>query len=44
MKKILEFLSENLQFLKVKFSVYMYLNRRVYIMDYKDLKYIYTPL
>ena len=30
MKKILEFLSENFQFLVVKFSVY--LNRRVFLM------------
>ena len=30
MKKILEFLSENFQFLVVKFSVY--LNRRVFVM------------
>ena len=32
MKKILEFLSENFQFLVVKFSVY--LNRRVFLMVY----------
>ena len=31
MKKILEFLSENFQFLVVKFSVY--LNRHVFVMD-----------
>ena len=31
MKKILEFLSENFQFLVVKFSVY--LNRRVFVMQ-----------
>ena len=30
-KKILEFSSENFQFLEVKFSVY--LNRRVFVMD-----------
>ena len=30
MKKILDFLSENFQFLMVKFSVY--LNRRVFVM------------
>ena len=30
MKKISEFLSENVQFLEVKFSIY--LNRRVFVM------------
>ena len=31
MRKISEFLSENFQFLEVKFSIY--LNRRVYVMS-----------
>ena len=30
--KNMSFLSENFQFLEVKFSIYMYLNRRVFIM------------
>ena len=34
MKKILEFLSENFQFLMGKFSVY--LNRRVFVMDMRQ--------
>ena len=33
MKKISEFLSENFQFLVVKFSIYMYLNRLVFVME-----------
>ena len=36
-EKILEFLSENFQFLVVKFSVY--LNRRVFVMLLMCLKY-----
>ena len=35
MKKILEFLIENFQFLVVKFSIY--LNRRVFIMYFVSL-------
>ena len=42
-KKILEFLSENFQFLKVKFSIYMHLNRCVFIMDYKGPKIYILP-
>ena len=34
MEKILEFLSENFQFLVVKFSIY--LNRRVFVMSTKS--------
>ena len=30
-EKLFEFLSENLPFLVVKFSIYMYLNRRVFV-------------
>ena len=30
--KIISFLSENFQFLEVTFSIYMYLNRCVFIM------------
>ena len=40
MKKILEFLSENFQFLEVKFS--MYLNRRVFVMYVYEMKVIET--
>ena len=42
MKKILEFLSENFQFLVVKFSVYV--NRRVFVMNtvLSDTKYCQT--
>ena len=36
-EKISEFLSENFQFLVVKFSIYMYLNRRVFIMTFEFL-------
>ena len=32
----LEFLSENFQFLVVKFSIYMYSNRRVFVMKAKS--------
>ena len=32
MKKYQNFLSENFQFLVVKFSIYMYLNKRVFVM------------
>ena len=42
MKNIKSFLSENFQFLEVKFSIYMYLNRHVYIMQVysnKQIKY-----
>ena len=34
MKKYQSFLSENFQFLEVKFSIY--LNRRVFVMDWID--------
>ena len=40
MKKILEFLSENFQFLVVKFSVY--LNRHVFVMASDTLKYFFS--
>ena len=38
MKTILEFLSENFQFLVVKFSVY--LNRRVFVMHFRLLLHV----
>ena len=31
-EKYQRFLSENFKFLEVKFSIYMYLNRRVFVM------------
>ena len=40
MKNIRVFLSENFQFLEVKFSIY--LNRHVYVMNYKKKKKIKT--
>ena len=33
MKSIRVFLSEKVQFLEVKFSIYMYLNRSVFVME-----------
>ena len=36
MKKYQNFLSKNFLFLVVKFSIYMYLNRRVFVMDRSD--------
>ena len=32
-EKYQRFLSENFQFLEVKFPIYMYLNRRVFVMS-----------
>ena len=40
MKNIRVFLSENFQFLVVKYSIY--LNRRVFVMFFRDLKLSYT--
>ena len=40
MKNIRVFLSENFQFLEMKFSIY--LNRRVFVMFLRDLKLSYT--
>ena len=37
MKKYQSFLSEIFQFLEVKFSIYMYLNRRVFVLIYSDI-------
>ena len=36
MKNIRVFVSENFQFLEVKFSIYRYLNRRVFVMQQED--------
>ena len=41
MGKIFEFLSENFQFLEVKFSS-IYLNRRVFVMINKICRFVFT--
>ena len=41
-EKISEFLSENFQFLVVKFSIYMYLNRHVFVMYCYRNQVVYT--
>ena len=47
-EKYQSFLSENFQFLEVKFSIYMYLNRCVFVMEAhfhtEWLKYIPQPM